>query len=210
MPHQFLLDGDRSSHGIEPGAVAVAQRMGAQFPNSGGQSPPFPGCDPSDPSCNPPNPIATCTPGDFSCNPNDNGCATAYSARCQSGAAALQTVQAGDDPCLSVSGSNGSYNVNVNTTLSQGQCSQQGGTWAPPGSTWSVDSYGNLAIQPPTMVSGNACLTWGLANWWLRGLGLGLTATGVGSEVGVPLMIIGTASAMFQTAACAGGGSATF
>lgn len=116
----------------------------------------------------------------------------------------------GDDPCIfTQTDSNGNYNgtYTVNTTMTRPQCGQAGGQWAPPGYNFQVGSDGKVQVA---LVSNNVCLMWGIGNWWVRGVGFGLIASGAGAEVGGPLTVIGLLSGGVQTAACAGGGAATF
>ncbi len=193
--------GDAGNGGQPPPAPACDP----SDPTCSPTNPPAPGCDPSDPSCNQPNPIATCNPGDWTCNPFANGCSDPYSAQCQSGAAALQTVQAGNDPCIFTQTDRyGNYNgnYNVNTTLNQQQCSQANGQWAPPGYNYWVDSYGTLQVA---MFSQNACLAWQTGSTLLFGLNVGLTIpTGGTLAIALPFTAL---NLVVSQAACSLGGS---
>lgn len=71
-----------------------------------------------------------------------------------------------EDPCIFAQyDNNGSFtgNYSVNTQMSQGQCQQAGGQWAPPGHGWQFGPNGSVQVN---LISNNACLLWGSGNWW--------------------------------------------
>ncbi len=63
--------------------------------------------------------------------------------------------------------------------LTQGQCSQQGGQWAPPGSTWTVDSNGIVQITQQSTF----CRYGAWAGGYLTFAGLGVKAASAGGAV---------------------------
>lgn len=197
--------GDGGSGGDNSGCDPTMDPNCSRSGDNGIQQPST--CDPSDSSCsgsqsvNQPNP-ATCQAGDFSCNPFDDGCLTLYSAQCQSGAAALQTIIAGDDPCIFIqTDKNGNYNGNytVNNNLNQQQCSQQHGQWAPPGYNWSVNSNGQVEVA---WISQSACVGYQAFSWWLLGFNGGVAvASGGTASVALPFTL---GNALLSNIVCQG------
>ncbi|MHB8413613.1 MAG: RHS repeat domain-containing protein [Candidatus Acidiferrales bacterium] len=97
------------------------------------------------------------------------------------------------DPCVFVSQSNGVYTGGANTTLDPAGCQNAGGTWVPPGFTWSVNSKtGVLTSSPPPAPQTGWCTATERGGQTVQAIGAGIfvwgfvaDATGVGAPVGI-------------------------